>query len=355
MSVQHKIHIFCTFLCLTLVLLLYKYVSLDSVSILTRFTGAGRVRKTLVNRTVLLWHRPWAENFNIAGDICWDLFEIPRCKLVDDHANYSTADVVVFHHEELRTNQVKLPFDLPRPKGQRWAWMTIESPDWNGDLKRFGNIFNMTITYRRDSDVYAPYGELQAKEDDEQPVEDVPSNKTFFACWVVSHYNKRHARLKVYDELKKYIPIQVYGRWVGNQLPMKELISTIQKCNFYLAFENANYKDYITEKLWRNAFISRVIPVVFGAPLEDYKAVAPPHSFIHVDEFATLKALADYLKELAVDKKRYNEYFTWRRNWKIISYPDLRNGLCKVCKVFDSLPAHKIYSDLDAWALDKDT
>lgn len=353
MSTLHKIHVVYVFLCFTLVILLYKFVHLDSVSSVTRFIGARLIQKRLINRTVLLWYRPWAETFSIEGDICWDLFQIPGCKLVDNRANYSTADVVVFHHEELRTSQQKLPLDLPRPEGQRWAWMTIESPDWNGNVKKFNNIFNMTITYRRDSEVYAPYGELQAKEFGVQPVEGIPLNKTFFACWVVSHYNSHHARLKVYEELKKFIPIKVYGRWLGTRLPMEDLISTIQKCYFYLAFENSNYKDYITEKLWRNSFLSGVIPVVFGAPLGDYRDVAPPHSFIHVDEFATIKALADYLKELAVDKKRYKEYLTWRRKWKIINYPDLRNGLCKVCTVFDSLPAYKVYSDLDAWVLDK--
>ncbi|XP_075887461.1 alpha-(1,3)-fucosyltransferase 7-like isoform X2 [Nelusetta ayraudi] len=312
-------------------------------------------QKRSPNRTILLWYRPWDDPFSLEGDVCWDLFKIPGCKLVDNRAYYSTADVVVFHHEELRTGQQTLPLDRPRPEGQRWAWLTMESPYWNGNLKQFPNIFNMTITHRRDSDVYAPYGELQAREDGGQPVEGIPSNKTFFACWVVSNYNSQHARSKVYDELKKFIPIKVYGRWVGNRLSNENLIPTIQKCLFYLAFENSNYKDYITEKLWRNSLMTGVIPVVFGASLSDYKAVAPPHSFIHVNEFATLKDLAGYLMQLAQDKKRYNEYFAWRQKWEIKFYPDCRNILCKICTVYDSLPAYRVYSDLDAWASEKST
>lgn len=307
------------------------------------------------NRTVLLWHRPWDATFSLEGDVCWDLFKIPGCKLVDNRDYYSKADVVVFHHEELRTQQQKLPLDQPRPDGQRWAWLTMESPDWNGNVKKLPSVFNMTITYRRDSDVHAPYGELHPREDGGQPPEGVPSNKTLFACWVVSNYKSQHARNKVYEELKKFIPIKVYGRWVGNRIPNDNLIPTLQKCYFYLAFENSNYKDYITEKLWRNSYLAGALPVVFGAGLEDYKAVAPPHSFIHVNEFPTIKDLAEYMMLLTQDKKRYNEYFTWNQKWEIKFYPDCRNILCSICTAHDSLPAYKVYSDLDTWISVKST
>lgn len=338
-------------LCFSMLLILYKFVNLNLVQNSNKKTRSDP--KISLNRTVLLWYRPWDDPFSLEGDVCWNLFKIPGCKLVDNRAYYSKADVVVFHHEELRTHQQVLPLDQPRPEGQKWAWLTMESPDWNGNLKQLPNVFNMTITYRRDSDVYAPYGELQARVDGGQLVEGVPSNKTLFACWVVSNYMSHHARNKVYEELKKFIPIKVYGRWVGNRIPNDILIPTLQKCYFYLAFENANYKDYITEKLWRNSYLAGAVPVVFGASLDDYKAVAPPHSFIHVNEFAAVKDLADYMMKLAHDKKRYNEYFTWKQKWEIKFYPDCRNILCNICTVYDSLPAYRVYSDLDAWILDK--
>lgn len=349
----HKARISAIILCFLLLVFFYKFVNLNLVQ---RSNEKSRsYQKRSPNRTVLLWYRPWDDRFSLDGDVCWDLFKIPGCKLVDDRTHYSAADVVVFHHEELRTRQQTLPLDRPRPKGQRWAWLTMESPDWNGNLKQFSNFFNMTITYKRDSDVHAPYGELHAREDGGQPLEGVPSNKTFFACWVVSNYRKDHARSKVYDELKKFIPIQVYGRWVGNRLSNDMLMPTLQKCHFYLAFENSNYKDYITEKLWRNSYLAGAVPVVFGAGLDDYKAVAPPHSFIHVNDFATIKDLADYMMQLVQDKKLYNDYFTWKEKWEIKFYTDCRNILCKICTVYDSLPAYRVYSDLDAWAFVKST
>ncbi|XP_075884530.1 alpha-(1,3)-fucosyltransferase 7-like [Nelusetta ayraudi] len=348
---SHRVRTSFIIVCFSMLLILYKFVNLNLVQNYNKTTGSDPKRS--LNRTVLLWYRPWDDPFSLEGDVCWNLFKIPGCKLVDNRTYYSKADVVVFHHEELRTRQQVLPLSQPRPEGQKWAWLTMKSPDWNGNLKQLPNVFNMTITYRRDSDVYAPYGELQAREDGGQPVEGVPSNKTLFACWVVSNYESHHARSKVYEELKKFIPIKVYGRWVGNRIPSDILIPTLQKCYFYLAFENSNYKDYITETLWLNSYLAGAVPVVFGAGLDDYKAVAPPHSFIHVNEFATVKDLANYMMKLAHDKKRYNEYFTWKQKWQIKFYQDCRNILCKICTVYDSLPAYKVYSDLDAWILDK--
>ena len=53
----------------------------------------------------------------------------------------------------------------------------------------------------------------------------------------------------------------------------------------------------------------RVIPVVMGARLEEYEAVAPHNSFIHVDQFKGPRELAEYLDQLDQDDDLYNEYF----------------------------------------------
>lgn len=313
------------------------------------FEPASSNQVSARNLTILLWYRPWSERFCVEEDTCWDRFKIPGCKLIERRSDYLAADVVVFHHEELMTGQQTLPLDLPRPAGQKWAWMSYESPAWNTNLKEFPNIFNMTISYRRDADVYAPYAELRPRRHELRPVEGAKPNKTYLACWVVSNYQNHHNRSKVYNELKALIPIQVYGRWVGRWLPDESLLPTLQRCYFYLAFENAHFKDYITEKLWRNAFLSGAVPVVMGAPLEDYRAVAPPRSFIHMDEFVSIKHLAEFLKQLAEDEGVYNDYFGWKQKWAVKEL-GWTYSLCKICTVYANLTQHKIYSDLHAWA-----
>ena len=58
-------------------------------------------------------------------------------------------------------------------------------------------------------------------------------------------------------------------------------------------------KDYVTEKFWRT-LAKPVIPVVMGGA--NYTKEAPPNSFIHVNDFKSVKSLADYLKSLLKDK-----------------------------------------------------
>uniref|UniRef100_A0A3Q1G377 Fucosyltransferase n=1 Tax=Acanthochromis polyacanthus TaxID=80966 RepID=A0A3Q1G377_9TELE len=334
----------CLLLCFLCVLLLYLF---------NEWSKTLRVNPSAFsssrNVTILLWHHPFKTHVNLKGDVCWNLYRIPHCRLVDQRSMFSSADVVVFHNWELIYNSQKLPTDRPRPRGQRWAWMSFESPAHNGNLSQFANIFNMTISYRRDADITVPYGELLPKEDKKLLGEDNLQKKTSLVCWVVSNYRPHYKRSQVYTELNAIIPVKVYGRWKKTPLSSSALLPTISRCYFYLAFENSLFKDYITEKLWRNAYRGGAVPVVLGAPLNDYKAVAPPHSFIHVDEFASVRGMAKYLQELAEDKKRYAEYLAWKKHWKVKMGTDWRERLCKICPQFNSLPQHKVYSDLQAW------
>lgn len=307
-----------------------------------RSGGGGR------NVTVLLWYWPFDQPLSLDGDVCWDRFRIPGCRLVSQRSLFSTADVVVFHNKELAMQHRHLPFDLPRPAGQRWAWMSLEAPASNANLQQFSNVFNMTISYRRDADITVPYGQLQPREEG-APTDAIPSNKSFLACWVVSNYKKQHRRSKVYKELRGVIPVQVYGHWGRKPLPPKALLPTISRCFFYLAFENAISKDYITEKLWRNSYQGGAVPVVLGPSVEDYRAVAPPHSFIHVDSFASTKELAAHLQQLAADRRRYRQYFSWRRDWTVKLFTDWRERLCTICSRFTRLPQHRVYTNLDDW------
>ncbi|RVE65653.1 hypothetical protein OJAV_G00118770 [Oryzias javanicus] len=332
-------------ICILLTLLLYVYHGWPRSYSYTTFKHLSMNG----NLTILLWYWPFGQSSGVAGDVCWDLFHIPHCKLVDNRSYFSSANIVVFHNSELIWGRQRLPTDLPRPEGQRWAWMSLESPANNGNLRPFANIFNMTISYRRDADVTVPYGVLLPKEEETPLPEDITANKTSLVCWVVSNYMRNHKRSQVYKELSAVVPVQVYGRWANKPLASSDLLPTISRCYFYLAFENSVAKDYITEKLWKNSYEGGAVPVVLGPSIRDYKAVAPPHSFIHVNEFASVRELGEYLKELAKDKKRYAEYFKWKQQWKVKLYADWRERLCNVCSQNGSLLYRKTYSNLEAW------
>lgn len=81
---------------------------------------------------------------------------------------------------------------------------------------------------------------------------------------------------------------------------------------FYLAFENANCHDYITEKFYLNGLGNNVVPIVMGAHPDEYRKRAPVHSYIHVEDFESPSKLAKYLKYLESNESAYNEYLQWK-------------------------------------------
>ncbi|TRY57692.1 hypothetical protein DNTS_025915 [Danionella cerebrum] len=300
------------------------------------------------NITILLWHWPFNVSYSLSGDVCLRDYGISGCVLADNRRLFESADLVVFHHYELKRHKEQLPLHHLRPANQRWVWLSLEALGTNERLHRFNNIFNLTMSYHPAADITVPYGKLLPRKSTERNFH-VAKNKSFEACWVVSNFQNRHKRSAVFRELNKTLNIQLYGRFVKNSLPKEALLPTISRCYFYLAFENAVSPQYITEKLWRNSFQAGTVPIVLGPPRRDYEAIVPSESFIHVDDFQSIQALADYLKGLIIDPERYNAYFRWKQRYTVKLYTDWRERLCNICPIFGRLPSNKVYEDLETW------
>ncbi|XP_069039450.1 alpha-(1,3)-fucosyltransferase 7 isoform X2 [Lepisosteus oculatus] len=325
-----------------------------TAAVWARSRGPGTPARNL---TVLLWHWPFGKPYSLEGDVCGAAYGVPGCTLTDNRSLYQAADVVVFHHQELRLGTARLPTDRPRPAGQKWVWLSLESPAVNQNLSRLNGLFNWTMSYRRDADIFMPYGRVLPLEEGEEGEEEggtpfpVPSkHPRVLATWVVSNYRERHERTRVYKQLSRLMAVDVYGRYGRRPLSPEGLLPTISRYRFYLAFENSVYRDYITEKLWRNSFQAGSVPVVLGPPRADYEAQAPPGSFIHVDDFNSTGELAAFLRGLAADEGRYRGFFAWRRRGRVHLYTDWRERLCAICARHPQLPPGKVYHDLDAWA-----
>ena len=82
------------------------------------------------------------------------------------------------------------------------------------------------------------------------------ANKTKSVAWFVSNCGARNGRLKYAKELGKYIEVDIYGSCGTKQCPRSkanDCFKMLEKdYRFYLAFENSNCKDYITEKFFVN-------------------------------------------------------------------------------------------------------
>lgn len=108
---------------------------------------------------------------------------------------------------------------------------------------------------------------------------------------------------------------------------------------FYLSFDNSIHcPDYVSEKMWRNALGSGTVPVVWGPTREDVRAIAPPNSYIHVDDFKSPAELVKYLIYLDKNDTAYAEYHKWREDPldASVNYEDIKPGdkspFCRLCK-----------------------
>lgn len=321
---------------------------------------------------VLLWWEPFGGRGGHPKPPpnCSRRFNISGCRLLTDRAAYGEAQAVLFHHRDL----VKGPPDWPppwgaqertdealalrmfddqegavmlagealetagsRPPGQRWVWMNFESPSHTPGLRGLAkDLFNWTLSYRTDSDVFVPYGFLYPRSDptDQPPGLGPPlTRKRGLVAWVVSNWNERQARVRYYHQLNRHVSVDVFGRvGPGKPVPAIGLLHTVARYKFYLAFENSQHVDYITEKLWRNAFLAGAVPVVLGPDRANYERFVPRGAFIHVDDFPSAASLAAYLLFLDRNVAVYRRYFHWRRSFAVHLTSFWDEPWCRTCQ-----------------------
>ncbi|KAJ1347173.1 hypothetical protein KIN20_002170 [Parelaphostrongylus tenuis] len=239
--------------------------------------------------------------------------------------------------------------------------MLMESPYHAGDaihqLPR--DYFNATITYRRDSRYFYPYGYF-VKRNGEEKTDDVITRKQLLAgikkktrgsLIFVSNCNTPSKREELIKQLGEFTPITVRGGCenkliVGDGMRSSSCKedcdddSLIATHRFYISFENSNCNDYITEKFFERVS-QMLVPIV--AKRRIYEAAGIPHgSFIALDDFGSMKELGDHLKLLRINDTKYLKYFEWTTHFR---KPMVYKGdaLCKLCK--DIHHENKFYID----------
>ena len=90
---------------------------------------------------------------------------------------------------------------------------------------------------------------------------------------------------------------------------------------------------------------TEVLPVVMGARPEDYKAVAPLNSFLHVDNFAGPQRLAEHLTFLHENKEEYNKHFSWLHQGRLAK----TKFFCRVCSLLHHPKPVRFHSDIEEW------
>nr|XP_039252916.1 3-galactosyl-N-acetylglucosaminide 4-alpha-L-fucosyltransferase FUT3-like isoform X1 [Styela clava]XP_039252917.1 3-galactosyl-N-acetylglucosaminide 4-alpha-L-fucosyltransferase FUT3-like isoform X1 [Styela clava]XP_039252918.1 3-galactosyl-N-acetylglucosaminide 4-alpha-L-fucosyltransferase FUT3-like isoform X1 [Styela clava] len=352
--------------------------------------------------------------------ISWNTSTCGSCRITYDRKMLNRSDAVVFHaFYPNSTNK-------PPPKShqdQMYVWWSQESANTLHFDKSIRKYFDWTMTPSSSSNVLSPYGSFPwtlkilwqkehghnfmdkmrktkgiypADEDDiselerkhfkgktklrdsnptKDAVKQLVKGKQKLAAWIASNCDTGGARIRyfVVNAIEESgLSIDRFGSCNENWLLLSRwdpaFFEFLSKYKFYLSFENSIHcRGYITEKLWYNALYSGAVPVIWGPHRDDVKAVLPPKSYIHIEDFQSTYELVKYLKYLDKNDTAYAEYLQWRKwtkylnkngdyvqqnIWENFAQPsqNLRLtlkkylsprpiGFCKLCKMLHELPA----------------
>jgi len=234
----------------------------------------------------------------------------PGYEIISDPKRLKDADVVVFHIPTVPDLR-----GLRKRPGQKWVAWSFESDRYYSRLRdpKYMRQFDLTMTYRWDSDVPVAYFGPDTRDD----LLRTPALKTASVPLVafVSNRFDLSGRFKYLKELMQYLPVDSYGLALQNKkLPedkrQETKLETIAAYKFTLAFENSISQDYVTEKFFEPLIVGSV-PVYLGAPnIDDF---APgEHCYINVAQFKGPRELAEYLIFAAGNQSEYDSYLAWK-------------------------------------------
>ncbi len=239
--------------------------------------------------------------------------------LADEKNKFEGMDAVVFH---LMSSLIPKPIPAPANPNQTWVFFSFEAPrrvEGEGlDFRRLP--VHATWTYHRGSEIFTPYGFYRPgvpMTNQTKSPEEWIKEKSKLVAWMASNCAKTSwPRTAFVNELKKFIPIDIYGpcgtlecmpKW-----STKCTVDLMRQYKFYLSLENSECGDYITEKLWQKPLMTGVVPIVYGPNRKVYEDLAPPNSFIYIGDYKNLQELADYLKLLDSKPDLYAQYLEWQ-------------------------------------------
>lgn len=329
--------------------------SFDQVEIEEKYLEKVKQLKSMDKKIkiILMWTK-YLKNLVSKYNNMLNECPIDNCFFTSQKTLLNHSNAIVFHINDIHLN------DFPgiRFPNQKWIFYSMEPPiesNFNG-FNFISHMFNLTWTYRRDSDIVSSHGNVipigDRKQLKAQNVFNVWRNKKRMAYWVVNNCNTQSGRESYIDELKKYIEIDVNGRCGGGKCSYDKhnndnnCFHPLEDYLFAIVFENHLCKDYFTEKLF-NTLERNVIPIVMSNA--NLTHIMSHHSVINAFYFRSPKDLADYLLDVGTDFIKYKSFFAWKKHFKV-SYQ--HNDICKLCEKLQSTDK-KSYSDIKSWWIDK--
>ncbi|KAF9942839.1 Alpha-(1,3)-fucosyltransferase 11 [Mortierella alpina] len=294
----------------------------------------------------ILWWTPWFGDYDRYNNLMVDNCGLEyKCRHTLNRTIYDQAKLIVFHESVIKIPGFSHEGDLPPLQDidsgdKAWVYQTAERPQWLSHNKYWISRFTFSWTHHFGSDFIDTYFTTGHESHRAfinlaiRPVLSTLAQKNLYrihghsiydsrplapVAWFVSNCKATNGRHLMVRQLQRYIDVDIYGgcRYNRNRdWPVDANgqgltdVAVASRYKFYLAIENTNCDDYVTEKLER-AVASGAVPVVDGP--RDYSRFNPaPKALIRYDDFGSPKALAEYLVKLDQDDEAYNDHLAYR-------------------------------------------
>jgi Glycosyltransferase family 10 (fucosyltransferase). len=274
------------------------------------------------------------------------------CTVTLDHDRLYPADAVLFH-----IPNIDKPDKLPvKRHGQIWVAMSMES-DANYPLQcdqEFLRQFDLCLSFKRSSDVpmlYVHFDQIPLLQTPPKP-----KTRTAPAVYFASNRFALNNRFELTERLMELMQVDSYGSSQKNSHVDRDTgrmtkLETISNYYFYLAFENSNNTDYVSEKMY-DGLIAGTVPVYLGAANVD-EYLPGDNCIIKVSDYPTTEALADHLIALTRDHQEYEKYLTWktkpfRESFLNLLEPGRTPVLRRLCTKISEIIESEIFSQKSA-------
>ncbi|XP_025083935.1 alpha-(1,3)-fucosyltransferase fut-5-like [Pomacea canaliculata] len=179
------------------------------------YNWTGTDVKSLPNKTIMFHNIPsWLQ---ANGNEYFKNCEVSACSLTSDTKWRQSADAIFYHVSRL--NEDGPPEG--RPPGQIWIAYGFESPVHSNSQYRspgWKNVFNWTITYRQDSDLFSPYATLTRRNGPStKNFTQVALEKTKSVAWFVSNCHTPSKREVYVKRMQKVISVDIFGECGSQQ------------------------------------------------------------------------------------------------------------------------------------------
>ena len=277
----------------------------------------------------------------------WHAFDRPtsvilasgvRCEFSKDRSNELLADVILFAGD--------YDVENPRPRWQRregtlWVYQSNQLPCLNWYMRgaviaSLNGSVNTIVSYEQKSTIFLPYGTYRPRT---ASLPSIPSailmSRPKLAVIVMSNCASEDRNRKL-DALNRVIGVDIMGKCgtvaheaCDHRDPQCYAILA-REYLFYVAIENTDSPDYVTEKIWKNCFESGLVPLVWSSH-PHYAELLPPRSFVNVADYSSVESFALAAHELHRFPHLYQHYHEWRKEFEavVVDENDSKDLICE--------------------------